>query len=564
MLLIALVSSFQLYGQSGNKLLNRKQLDSEYYYLEFRSYFDKENYYEALEKIENAIDAAPLHADISPYYYYKGEIYRRLYEGSRKVSDLDNAIKAFRESLRLDNRPKTAFRLNYSDFEKEKLLAQQTGRVNRAALESTLEGMWQAILDYEEIGEWETGLWESLNEEFTMFLEKSIDAGLLSEQPNAYLSNIFNVCRRGQGVDDQVLVNQWSDIEMKMRLDGYNLPCAGNFYLAHKHAVKAIRENSDILFDHAVTYYKTAADTANTPNARALIYSELADFVISPPFYMLYDAVNYAQKAYEEMPREEKYVEAYGDLLLVVTNHIIKNEIAGKETFNANIKKALAFTEKAANLRWTGQIRSLLLCSIYYEWLQDPWDEQQLKLLKSRDYIISAFNESPDKTDEIILNQLIKVHKKMGAKGIRELRALAERNHIIISEDDLAEEKASSSNRVEVLLSQLKELKTQLYEITLDNYKKFVEIRTNTDKLSSPERTSPSYNKLSEGIRFIKDQMDTLFSQKIDILNRIGYSKSQEDEIRQLSEQVISDGILMISDTTRDKITRISGAFAQK
>jgi len=561
MLMILLINSFQLYGQSSNKMLDRKQLDSKYYYLEFKSYFDKENYYEALEKIENAIDAAPLHADISPYYFYKGEIYRRLYETSRKVSDLDNAIKAFRESGRLDSRPRTGFRLNYCLFEKEKILAQQTGKANKAELEATLDGMWQAILDFEEISEWTVDIWESLNEEFNMFLEKSIDAGLLSSKPNAYLSKIFNVCRRGQSVSDEVLAKQWNQIETKMRLDGYNLPCSGNFYLAHKRAIQAIRENSDILFDHAVAYYKTAADTAITPNAKAEIYSELAHFVNSPPFYRLYDAVEYVKLAHESMPEEEKYVEEYGDLLLVLSNHIIKNEIAGKETFSANIKKSLNYTEEAASFQWSGRVQAMLLCSIYYEWLQDPWDEPQSNLVRSRSHIVNAFNASPDKNNQVILGQMIKVHKKFGAKGIRDLRSIVEKHNIILSEEELIEEKVPSNNRVDILLSQLKELKTQLYEITLDNYNRFIDIREKADVLTYAEKSTQAYTKLMEGISYIKSQMDQLFSKKVDILNRIGYSRSQEEEIRQLSAKIMSDNILAISDNTRNKITRISGPF---
>lgn len=560
-LFIVLINSFQLHGQSGNKMLNSKKLDSEYYYLEFKSYFDKENYYEALEKIENAIDAAPLHADISPYYFYKGEIYRRLYEASRKISDLDNAIKAFRESAQLDNRPKTAFRMNYCLFEKEKFIAQQTARANKVALETTLDGMWQSILDFEEISEWDADIWESLNEEFNMFLEKCIDVGLLSSEPNAYLSKIFNVCRRGQSVEDQVLVKQWNQIETKMRLDGYNLPCSGNFYLAHKRAIQAIRENSDILYDHAVSYYKAAADTAMTPKARAEIYSELSHFVNSPPFYRLYDAVEYAKIAYEAMSQEEKYVEEYGELGLVLANHIIRNEIAGKETFSANIKKALKYTEEATRFEWSSRVQAMLLCSIYYEWLQNPWDERQSYLMKSRGHIVRAFNTTPDKENEVILNQLIKVHKKLGAKGIRELRSLVEEHNIVLTEQDLMEEKALSNNRADILLGQLKELKTQLYEITLNNYNKFIDIRDKVNLLTYSEKSSPTYTELMEGISYIKTKMDQLFSKKVDVLNRIGYSKSQEEEFRQLSAKIMSDNILAISDNTRDKITRISGPF---
>ncbi|MDZ7262468.1 MAG: hypothetical protein ONB05_10230, partial [candidate division KSB1 bacterium] len=561
-LLFVLVAISQLWGQSGNKLLDKKQLESDYYYLEFKNYFDKENYFEVLKKTQPAIELAPFRSQTAPYYFAKGEIYRVLYEDSYKESYLDEAIAAFRKSLTLEAHPKTLFRLNYVLFEKQKIASEKLRLVKRDSLENTLNGMWQALLDFEEIRGWSENVWQPTdNEDLLLFLEKDIEAGLLSPAPNAYLSKIFNVCRRGKAINDEVLVNQWVEIEKKMRFDGYNLPCAGNFYLAHKTALAAIRENSDFLYRKALDYYRTAVDTAQFNLTKAIIYREMAHFVNSPPFYNLYEAVDYAGLAFDNNRYSLEYAEEYGEMLLALAKDIIRSEIAGKETFSAKVLKALSYAQLATQFDWSGRISAIFQCSVYNEWLQEPRDEQQLYLHQAKSLIVKAFEEQPDKTNPVILNQLIRVHKKFGAQGIRELRALTEKYGLLLTEKDILEEEIVSPNKVELLLNQLEDLKAELYEITLDNYIKFVDIKTKAAQLTEYEKRTSAYEKLMAELRQTKSLLDDLFTKKVDVLYKIGYSRYEEEEIKQLSDKILEDKVLLVSEDTRTKIYQISLPF---
>lgn len=562
-LLLSLFTSSLLMSQSGYDLLEKRQRDAEYFYIEVKSFYDKQEYYKALERIEDAIDAAPLHYNISHYYYEKGEIYRKLYELYQRDSDIEESYRAFRESVRLDSQPKSVFHMNYSLFEMTKNEGIKINRVDADALGEILENMWQAILDYEEIEAWESTVSDDLDDEFHMFLEKCIDAGLLSKTPNSYLSKIINMCRRGKQMNNSVVAGQWNLIETKMRIDEYNLPCSGNLYLAHKKALSAIREKSDRLYDHALDYYRAAVDTAQTKSAQAQIYNEMAHFVNSSPFYQLYDAVKYAGIAHETLPLDQKYAEEYGDFVWLLVHHIIKVEIAGKETFSQKsekpkIQKAAEYLEKATQFQWGNQVKALVLCSVYHEWLQTPWDDDQQELRQALSFIMRAFEMAENKNDNIILTQLIRVNKKLGAEGIRNLRELDEKYQMNISELALKETNIANLSRVDILITQMKELQAELYEITLDNYQKYVELSNKISDLSFQEQNSPGYEQLLVELQNTKNLLDDLFSKKVDLLYRIGYSKPQETEIQTLSQQVFADNVLNITRTTREKVRQIS------
>ncbi len=552
-----------VFGQAGYEGVSKRQQDADYFYIEFKTYFDKQDYYNALKKIEDAIDAAPLHYNIAHFYYDKGEIYRKLFDLNRRTSDIDEAWEAYRESARLDNRPQTVFRMNYCHFEIQKNELVKFNQKNTEQLGTTLEAMWQALLDYEEINAWEVGSSEALDEEFRMFLEKAIDAGLLSRAPNSYLAKIITVCSRGKSTHNPVVAKQWNQIEGKLRTDVYNLSCSGNLYLAHKNALDAIREQNERLYDHALNYYQLAVDTAQTREAKALIYNEMAHFVNSAPFYQLYDAVKYAEFAYRTLPLRREYAEEYGEFLWLVANQIIKVEVAGKESFaqkreKPKVEKALTYLEAATRFEWKNRIQALVLCSLYHEWLQDPWDDQQTELKQAQHYIITAFEENPDKNDKLILNQLVQVHKKMGAAGIRKLRELDQKYQMNISTIALVEKATTNPTRLEILLTQIRELQAELFEITLDHYTRFIEIKNKAANLSMPDKMSSEYQKLEQEIQNTKAKLDDLFTQKVDLLYRIGYSKPQETEIQVLSQRVLTENILNVPRTTREKVNQIS------
>jgi len=554
----------KIWSQSGAELVEKRKQAAEYYYIEFKTYFDQQDYYKALKKIEDAIDAAPLHYDISQFYFDKGEIYRKLYDLNQRDSDIEEAYEAYKESVRLNNRPETTFRMNFSLFELQKNDGVKLNRVDPDQLEKTLVAMWQSILDYEEINAWETTETSSaLDEEFELFVEKCIDAALLSQTPNSYLAKIINVCRRGMNQDNPVVNRQWERVEDKLRLDVYNLPCSGNFYLAHQKALEAIREQSERLYDHALNYYRLAADTAQTREARALIYNEMAHFVNSAPFYQLYDAVKYAEMAYQTLPREKKYAEEYGEFLWLIVDHIINVEITGKESFatmreKSKLKKAVKYLDPATRFQWSNQINALVKSSLYHEWLQTPWDSQQTELRQARRLILTAFELSENKNDPKILKQMVRVHQKLGAEGIRQLRELDEKYNMNISGLTWEEEEEPATNRVDILLTQIIDLQAGLFEINLDNYRQFVDIKNRALELSQAEKNNPAYQRLTQEIQQTKSQMDALFSRKVDILYRIGYSEPQETEIQMLSRQVLTDNLLAVSRDTREKVNRIS------
>jgi tetratricopeptide (TPR) repeat protein len=555
--------SLNVFAQSGYELIEQRQRDADYYYIEFKNYFDKQDYYTALKKIEDAIDAATLHYNIAQYYYDKGEIYRKLFQLNQRDSDIEEAYEAYKESARLDNHPQTAFRMYLCLFELQKNDGIKLNRTDPENLEKILFSMWEAILDFEEIADWQPNMDEALDEELHLFLEKCIDAGILSQTPNSYLSKIINTCRRGKNMSNPVVVRQWNEIENKLRIDIYNLPCSGNLYLAHQKALEAIKEQNDRLYDHALTYYRAAADTAQTTEARAFIYNEMAHFVNSAPFFQLYDAVKYAGSAHEILPANRQYAEEYGDFLWLLANHIIKVEIAGKETFAKNwerpkIQRALEYLEKASRFEWHNRIQALVLCSVYYEWLQNPWEEKQAELKQSQQYIVRAFEDSPDKNDEIILNQLVRVNKKLGVVGIRKLRELDEKYRMNISEWVLTEASAASDSKILILMNQIRELQASLYEIDLSNYRRFVEIRNKAEELTDREKVSSEFKKLTAELAGTRQKLDELFAQKVDVLYRIGYSKPQETEIQTLSRQIFADNLLDISHTTRQKVNQIS------
>lgn len=561
--ILIVVTSAAAFAQSGYDLIEKRQRDADYHYIEFKNYFDKQDYYTALKKIEDAIDAATLHYNIAQYYYDKGEIYRKLYQLNQRDSDIEEAYVAYKESARLDNQPQTTFRMNYCLFELQKNDGIKLNRTNPDKLEKILVSMWQSILDFEEIADWQPDMDEELDEELHLFLEKCIDAGILSQTPNSYLSKIINTCRRGKTMSNPVVVRQWSEIEKKLRIDVYNLPCSGNLYLAHKKALEAIKEQNDRLYDHALSYYRAAADTAQTREAKAFIYNEMAHFVNSAPFFQLYDAVKYASVAHEIMPSNRQYAEEYGDFLWLLANHIIKIEIAGKETFakkweRPKIKRALEYLEQASRFEWHNRIKAMVLCSIYYEWLQNPWEQNQTELKRAQHYIVRAFEDSPDKNDEIILNQLVRINKKLGVAGIRKLRDLDLKYQMNISERALSEPVAVTDSKINILLNQIQTLQSSLYEIDLTNYRKFVEIRNKANALSEAEKMNPEFDKLVTELDFTKKKLDNLFAKKIDVLYRIGYSKPQETEIKTLSRQIFADNLLDISRKTRQKVNQIS------
>lgn len=562
-ILFSIIISPAIFAQSGYELIEQRQRDADYYYIEFKNYFDKQDYYTALKKIEDAIDAATLHYNIAQYYYDKGEIYRKLFELNQRDSDIEEAYEAYKESARLDNQPQTAFRMNFCLFELKKNDGIKLNRTNADDLEKILTAMWESILDFEEIADWQPNMDEALDEELHLFLEKCIDAGILSQTPNSFLSKIINTCRRGKNMSNPVVVRQWNEIENKLRVDIYNLPCSGNLYLAHQKALEAIKEQNDRLYDHALGYYRLAADTAQTKEARALIYNEMAHFVNSAPFYQLYDAVKYAGLAHEILPANRQYAEEYGDFLWLLANHIIKIEIAGKETFAKNwerpkIQRALEYLEQASRFEWHNRIQSMVLCSVYYEWLQNPWEDQQTELKRAQHYIVRAFEDSPDKQDEIILNQLVRVNRKLGVAGIRKLREMDEQYQMNISGWMLTDASATAPGKIQILVNQLCELQAGLFEIDLTNYRRFVDIRNKAEALSDAEKLSSEFKLLDHELLDTRKKLDGLFAEKVDVLYRIGYSEPQETEIQTLSRQIFTDNLLDISRTTRQKINQIS------